>query len=167
MIEAHINGADPMEALAALSGDEALRVKAVQAYENYTAWEKQSGISLISKYQEMQLVSSAQKFGGTPDAIGIIDGKHVLVDWKTSNGVYSDYLVQLAAYKHLIEDGVRMDTGEPLNIRITGGFHLCRFAKDFPDFEHRYFFELGAAWGQFLHFRAAYELDKELKKRAS
>lgn len=164
MIESHINGADPLTALAGLADDPAMKDKAAQSFDNYLQWEHQSGIVLISKYQEIQLISPQYLYGGTPDAIGIIGGEHVLVDWKTSNGIYPDYLIQLAAYKELIEHGIRMDTGEPLNITISG-FHLCRFAKDHPDFEHRYFGELDAAWEQFKRYRACYDTDKELKKR--
>ena len=56
----------------------------------------------------------------------------VLLDYKTSNGVYSDMLIQLAAYKNLWEEN-RPD------LPITGGCHLLRFAKERGDFAHHYF----------------------------
>jgi hypothetical protein len=82
------------------------------------------------------------------------------VDWKTSNAVYSDYLLQLAAYKHLWEAN---HPDQPL----VGGFHLCRFSKDHGDFAHHYYAELDRAWDMFKHLRAAYGFDYELKKRAA
>lgn len=168
MIEAHINGESPEEALIALAPpDQEFLDKAYQAFGNYLTWERQSGLKLLSKYQEIQLVSPEYRFGGTPDAIGEIDGQAVLLDWKSSNGVYNDYIIQLAAYAHLINDGVRMDTGEPIGVKISGGAHLLRVAKDYPDFEHRYFGDLSSAWRQFVLFREAYEIDKELKRRAA
>jgi len=105
----------------------------------------------------MELVSELYKFGGCPDAIGKIDGKLTLVDWKTSNSVYPDMLIQLAAYKQLWE--------ENFPDRPLYGFHLCRFSKEHGDFAHHYYSELNDAWEQFKLFRQAYDLDKLLKKR--
>ena len=110
--------------------------------------------------QEMQLVSEQYRFGGTPDAIGMIRGELCLVDWKTSNGIYSDYLLQIAAYRLLWEEN---HPDQPLN----GGFHLCRFSKEHGDFAHHYFRELDDARKMFIHLRAAYEFDATLKKRAA
>ena len=163
MIEAHINGESPSVVLDGVEVDSA--AKATNAFEMYLEWEKQTGLKFLSKYQEIQLVSPEYQFGGTPDAIGEIDGKVFLLDWKTSNGVYTDYLIQLAAYRHLVNEGVRMDTGEPLPFKIEAAAHLLRFPKEFPDFDHRFFGDLDDGWEQFKHFRAAYEIDKRLRQR--
>lgn len=144
---------------------EGMHPDAVKAYENALEWISQTRIEIIPELQEVQLVSPRLRFGGTPDAIGRLDGKLVLLDWKTSNSVYPDYLIQLAAYRHLIEEGVRMDTGEPLGIKLDGGSYLCRFAKEYPDFAAHYYGDLGQAFRQFELMREAYEIDKELKKR--
>lgn len=165
MIECHINGTPVDDALQGLEPE--LASKALNAFEQYLAWERQTKIKMLSRYQEIQLVSPEFQFGGTPDAIGEIDGQIVLIDWKTSNAVYQDYLLQLAAYAHLINYGLVMDKWEPLGVTLTGGFHLCRFSKDHPDFAHHYFGELDLAWQQFKLFREAYEHDKILKKRAA
>lgn len=151
MIEAHINGDE-----VPVPTDE----RAQQAFNNALAWLAQTRITVISKWQECALVSEQYAFGGTPDAIGELDGKLILLDWKTSNAVYQDYLIQLAAYKQLWEEN---HPDKP----ITGGMYLCRFAKDFPDFSTHYFAELNDAWEQFKLFRSAYEIDKRLKKRAA
>lgn len=166
LIEFHINESEekPKEYLELSNEDQ---TKADNAFEMYLKWEKQTGLKMLSKYQEIQLVSPALKFGGTPDAIAEIDGKIVLLDWKTSNSVYQDYIIQLAAYRHLINDGIRMDTGEPLKLQVENEAHLLRFAKDYPDFGHHYFGDLDVAWKQFCLFREAYDNDKELKKRAA
>lgn len=135
LIEYHINGSDkkPQEYLELSEDDQA---KARNAFDLYLKWEHQTGLKMLSKYQEIQLVSPEYSFGGTPDAIAEIDGKIVLLDWKTSNGVYQDYIIQLAAYRHLINEGVRMDTGDPLNMQVENEAHLLRFAKEYPDFGH-------------------------------
>lgn len=160
MVEARINFESTTEALNKYLPDENrddFCKKAKQAFTAYLEWESQSKIKIISKYQEQQFVSEKYRYGGTPDAIGEIDGKLYLLDWKTSNRTYSDYLIQLAAYRNLWEEN---NPDKPLS-----GFHICRFAKDYPDFEHRYFGELGEAWEQFKLFRQAYDIDKSLRKR--
>jgi hypothetical protein len=167
MIEAHINGGNPADVLHSMAADSESADKSHNAYTMYMKWENQTKIKFLTKYQEIQLVSPEFKFGGTPDAIGEIDGEIMLIDWKTSNGVYQDYIIQLAAYCHLINDGVRMDTGEPLPFKVVDGAHLCRFPKEFADFDHRYFGGLSDAWEQFKLFRQAYTIDKRLKKRAA
>lgn len=158
MVEARIKGEDPEAREELLALDDEGKGKARNAFGMYEKWARMSNLEIIE--QEMQLVSERYKFGGTPDAIGRIDGELCLVDWKTSNGVFSDYLLQLAAYKLLWEEN---HPDRPL----IGGFHLCRFAKDHGDFGHHYYSELEGAREMFIHLCAAYKFDAELKKRAA
>ena len=111
------------------------------------------------------MVSEEYRYGGTFDGVGLMDGKHSLIDFKTSNSLYSDYLIQLAAYAHLIEEGEEMATRVPLGIKLDGGFHLLRFAKENGDFSHHFYPALPEAWGAFKLMRQLYELDKLLKRR--
>jgi len=130
---------------------------AKQGYENYLKWVSDSRIRII--HQEEELVSERYKFGGCPDAIGIdSQGNKCLIDWKTSNSVYPEHLIQIAAYRVLWEEN------HPDEL-ITGGFHLLRFSKEHADFTHHYWGELEDAWAQFELFRKAYDLDRKLKKR--
>lgn len=131
---------------------------ALSAFKAYLSWEKNFKVIVIE--QEILLVSEKYRYGGTPDAIGLIDNQLVLLDWKTSNSVYTDHLIQLAAYGNLWAEN---NPDRP----ITGGFHLLRFAKEHGDFAHHYFPQLDNAWRQFILFREAYEIDRELKKRAA
>jgi len=157
MVEASIKGEHPemVQDYINLSVDD--RVKAKNAFAMYEEWAAQSSLVIVE--QEMYLVSEKHRFGGTPDAIGEIAGKLCLVDWKTSNGVYSDYLLQLAAYR------VLWDENHP-DRPLTGGSHLCRFAKEFGDFAHHYYAELDDAWTMFELLLRAYRLDQILRKRA-
>ena len=107
---------------------------------------------------EVAMVSEAHQFGGTPDAIGIVNGKRCILDWK-SGGVYQDALIQVAAYGKLWTE---LHPDQPIE-----GYHIVRFGKETGDFVHRHFADLSEAWEQFLLFRRAYELDKGLKKRAA
>lgn len=155
LIDASLHGDDPADLLVNVADE--TRIKAQNAFKQFEKWREQSGIKIIAT--EMPLVSERYQFGGTPDAIGQIGDEIVLLDWKTSNGVYQDYLIQLAAYKVLVE--------ECTEYRITGGFHLLRFAKESADFAHHYWGELDDAWRAFVLYREAYDLDKRLKKRAA
>jgi hypothetical protein len=109
---------------------------------------------------EIHLVDEEWQYGGTPDAVAWVGSELCLLDWKTSNGVYADHLVQLAAYRNL------WAVNRP-NQPLTGGSHLLRFSKDNGDFAHHYFPNLDEAWEQFKLFRAAYDIDLKLKKRAA
>lgn len=155
MVEAYLRKQDHMAILKSVP--EEMATKALNAFQMFRDWKDQTRIEIITDFQEVSMVSEQYQYGGTPDAIGILDGKHILLDWKTSNAVYSDYLMQLAAYKLLWEEN-----GHP---EINGGFYLCRFSKEFPDFSAHYFGELDLAEKQFLLLRKAYENDKELSKR--
>jgi len=129
--------------------------KALQAYDNFVTWKKQTSLTPVNT--ETRLVSEEHRFGGTLDAM-LIGGELSLGDWKSGNSVYSDYLIQLAAY------GILWTENFPEK-PITGGYHLIRFAKESPDFAHYHFGELETAKSLFLLYRKAYEMNKELKKR--
>lgn len=132
--------------------------RAVAAFGAYCTWASQSKLEIL--VTEPRLISEVHRFGGTLDAIGYLNGSLCLLDWKTSNAVYSDYLLQLAAYKVLWEENNPSDL-------ITGGLHLCRFAKEHGDFAHHFYPNLDDAWEQFTLFRRAYDIDKGLRKRAA
>ena len=152
MVEAHIHGRNfqpdghPRELIA----------KAEAAFGAYLAWEQMTAISF--RHTEVALVSAAHRYGGTLDAIGLIGNSLVLLDWKCANAVYADYLYQLAAYKILWEENY---PDHP----ITGGFHLCRFAKEQGDFSHHYFPALDYEAETFLSMRSLYERVKQTEKR--
>ena len=154
MVEADIDGKEPPDLS---KHPKKIAEQAKQGFENYLNWAKNNRIQIVK--QEMSLVSELYQYGGTPDGVGYdAQERLILLDWKTSNSVYSDYLIQLAAYNQLWTEN------NPDN-PITGGFHLCRFSKAHADFAHHYWAELDDAWEQFKLFLTAYQLDKKLKKR--
>jgi hypothetical protein len=152
MVESSIRGAPftPPEDV-----DPAVVKRASMAFANYLLWARQSRLEAVDT--ERRLVSEKHRFGGTLDAM-LISGKLSLGDWKTSDSVYSDYLIQLAAY------GILWAEHYP-DRPIEGGFHLLRFAKDAPDFVHYHFGELQDAAQAFLLMRELYDIDKRLKAR--
>lgn len=109
----------------------------------------------------MALVSEKFKFGGTFDALALVAGKPKLLDWKTSGGVYSDYVAQVSAYRQL----VRERGGDT----IPDSALLLRIGREHADFHlHSYPASvLDMAWEWFLHARELYDIDKSLKKVAA
>ena len=78
MIEAHINSKSPKIALNKRLKAERHKQKNRNAFETYMNREKQTGLTMLSKFHEIQLISPMYRYGGTPDAIGEIDGEIVL-----------------------------------------------------------------------------------------
>jgi hypothetical protein len=137
-------------------------LKAEHAFLAYLAWVEQSSMSVEAS--EISLVSEKYQFGGTFDAVMLKGGQLVLLDYKTSSGIYADMLVQVAGgYSILWEE--HYGKSRPLQ-----GINLLRISKpkqpDDPiSFEHRHWSAeiFPIAQAQFLHFRSAYELDKRLE----
>lgn len=129
--------------------------KAQTAYGAFLEWTEQT--QLVVTDTELPLISERYCFGGTFDAI-LVKGKRALGDWKTSNALYPEYLLQIAAYAKLWDENYPW---EP----ITGGFHLLRFDKTHGDFHHHWWAELDRAWEAFLLLRRLYDIEKELKQR--
>ena len=157
MCDAHMRGNDCDAALAEFKPSEEQAQKARTAFNAYTGWVRNQRAEIIAC--ETPLVSEEHRFGGTPDFLVRIDGKLAMADLKTSNSVYRDYLLQVAAYGLL--------WNETHEEKIAGGYHILRLGKDSPDFGHHYFAELDGAADLFLLLRRAYEMDLALKKRAA
>lgn len=138
-----------------IEGPEDVVLRARQAFDVFQEWASQTQLKVT--HTELALVSEKYRFGGTLDAM-LVNGKLALGDWKTSNAIYADYVSQVAAYGLLWEEN---HPEQP----ITGGYHIMRFAKEHPDFEHRFFAEVEDAKNMFLCLVKAYEYDKNLKKR--
>ena len=153
LVEAHIN---KRPAPPQLIGDKDTIQKAKAAFATYLRWQEMTRVEI--RHTEVSLVSPTHKFGGRLDAVGLSGNELVLVDWKTSNAVYADYLFQLAAYKMLWEETY---PEHPL----VGGFHLCRFAKEEGDFSHHYFPKLDAEAETFLLMRELFDRVKQTEKR--
>lgn len=151
LVEAFINKRDEP----ALVGDPATVASARAAFQTYLKWA--DGHKITIRHTEVSLVSNKHHFGGRLDAIGMNSDGLVLLDWKTSNAVYADYLLQLAGYKLLWE--------ETYPEHLLHGFHLCRFAKEQGDFSHHYFPKLDQEAETFLLMRTLFEAVKAVEKR--
>lgn len=122
-------------------------------FESFMAWWNMSKPKIVAT--EMPFYSEAFRFGGTLDAVAEINGEIVMLDWKTSKGVYADYLLQIAAYGQLWFEN---------RDQVIKGYHLCRFSKDNAGFTHHYWKDLSPAWNMFETLLKAYRMDIEVKK---
>ncbi len=144
-IEARIKGWPPI-----VAEDEGT----ARAINAFLEWEKHNKIEILE--MEIPLVSEEFRYGGTPDAVGVIDVEFVLLDWKTSKGVYKEHQLQLAAYIQLWNET------HP-GMEITGGAYLIRFSKTDGACEI-YFWEveeLAEPFAQFCDIRRIWGRDFE------
>jgi hypothetical protein len=131
--------------------------RATNCFQQYLEWRRSTHLDIVAT--ERSYVSERYQFGGTVDGIGRdTQGRIVLIDWKTSNAVYSDYLIQLAAYALLLEECEPQFTPQ--------AFHLLRVAKESADFAHHYYGELTEAKRAFVLMRELYDISARLSKRA-
>lgn len=158
LIEADIHAVDGTLDLS--DYDDHVRANALHAFEAFKEWKARVKLEIVET--ERQLVSQKYMFGGTPDAM-LVAGKLVLGDWKTSNAIYQDHLIQVAGgYSLLWEENF---PGQRLE-----GVEILRVSKPEepgdPISFHDHFWGravIEMAQRQFILLREAYDLDKRLK----
>lgn len=133
--------------------------KAANAFEQAKQWKLDSGLIVVDT--ETTLVSERYKFGGTRDAKlcrsgGKGNAKFRIGDWKSSNRLYADYLIQVAAY------GILSEECEGSEIE---GYDIVRFSKEHADWEHRFFSDLEDAKKAFLLMLQALPMVNRLESR--
>lgn len=130
--------------------------QASMGFDAFIEWREQCKLNVIET--ETPIISERHRFGGTFDALATVAGKLVLFDWKTSNGVYSDYIAQVAAYRQLLRerDGIE---------NAPKAAQLLRFGKEYADFHAHFYPEavLDLGWQFFERALVMYELDKKMK----
>lgn len=136
--------------------------KAETCYLNFLDWKSQVHFKPI--HTEIHLVSEQYQYGATPDCIAEINGKLSLFDWKTSNGVYPDMLIQLAAYKEVWEEN-QNTLAAGFYGNLTGGYYLLRIVKEDASWHYHHWEDLSDAWEVFKHLLAIHKMQKILKKK--
>lgn len=114
-------------------------------------WWKRSGIELV--LGDTKIASRTYGYGGSLDALGRRNGKYVILDWKTSTGIYAEYALQVAAYAQAFTETF----GLPCQDAV-----IVRFGKKAPvEFEVK---ELADVKRSFEAFIAAKTLKELLEK---
>jgi len=129
---------------------------AVQAFEGFLAWTK--NFELKPMYVEHSMIHEKYKYGGTPDVIGTVNGRLALIDWKSSNSIYTNIFLQLRAYSELT-----IHTG----IGKIEEYHVLRVNKalDTPAFVHYFWKSLPKeAWEAVKAILVLNKAEKKLKE---
>ena len=128
-----------------------------KAVLGFYEWRDNSRLEVTES--EVSLVSEVYRFGATLDHPARINGRRVILELKTSNDLYGDMLIQLAA-QGVVWDEKRFEDQHQ-------GFHLLRIGKDDGSFHHAYYPKgapkMEVAWKAFLLLRELYDLKVHLK----
>jgi hypothetical protein len=73
-----------------------------QAIQAFLGWVKKNKVKFIAS--ERTVYSRKYNYAGTADFICEIAGKKYIGDIKTSNAIYNEYLLQVAAYRFAIQE---------------------------------------------------------------
>lgn len=154
-IDSYIHG-EPEPKLPEGTTEEMLAL-AQRGFDTFLEWATQFGLNVIET--EIPLVSEKHKFGGTFDAVAIVLGRLVLLDWKSGGGIYAETICQVAGYRQLLrERDTEIDEAYVLRVgKEMGDFHFHAYTKQIVD--------LG--WEAFQHMRNLYDQLAKLKKVAA
>ncbi len=119
------------------------------AVDAFHAWLDAHKIEPLTS--EVRLVSRQHGYAGTADMIARVDGIPTMVDFKTSKGIYLEYPVQVAAYKHAaIEMGLAEAPMAGLIARFPkeagDTFELAEIPWDWQEFLFSMFLGARANW---------------------
>ena len=104
---------------------------------------------------EIKMVSEIG-YGGTVDIVARNkDDEVIVIDLKTSKGVYDEYRLQLAAYCQMVKENMNLD--------YVPKAYILRIDKETGEFEHHRLGDLDKEWDIFLHALKIYRLHKEMK----
>lgn len=115
--------------------------------QSFRDWWMKSGIELVMG--DTKVASILYGYGGSLDAIGWRNGKFIILDWKTSNSIYTEYALQVAAYAQAFYETYGVSCGEAI---------IVRFGKKPPiDFEARELCDLSLSFKTFLDAKSLKE----------
>jgi len=130
---------------------------AENSYIKWMEWQEQTGF--IPTKNELQLVSEEHLFGGTIDLIGTIKDKVVLVDIKTSKGVYGEHKTQVAGGYKILTDENGFNVEEVIITRVgrneNEGFEQINISTE----------ECALHQKRFKICKELYEVNKEINKK--
>ena len=122
----------------------------------FLRWKDEHNVQFVSS--ERIVYSKQHDFVGRCDAEAIIDGKHCLIDFKTSNakkdgGVYTEWRLQTAAYQKAAEEEGTIYGGPRM---------IARFDKTDGSFDTHILEEVNEDFGAFLGLLAVKRREQAL-----
>jgi CRISPR/Cas system-associated exonuclease Cas4 (RecB family) len=106
-----------------------IKEKVENSFMGYLEWKDQVKFKLLKS--ELSLISETYEFGGTIDIIGEVNGQPSIIDLKTSDQVYVDHKIQVAAYKMLYNENFLMN--EPITM-----VYILKLGKKDGGFSYHY-----------------------------
>lgn len=119
--------------------DPIIPIELTQVIDNFKTWYSNSGLSLI--VAEATVISLKYLYAGTLDVLAYRDRDVVIVDWKTSDSIWPEMALQLAAYAHAFT--------ETFSIPVKEAW-ILRLGKKKPDFEALQVADLDQAFAGFI-----------------
>lgn len=114
-------------------------------FDEFKKWEKTSGLKVINAERS---IYSKNGYAGTLDILGVIGGKRMVIDIKTSNAVYPEMAMQIAAYSKAIDelDGVITEGGGILRISRDATLEFKEFSSEELEIAYKKFECLLTYW---------------------
>lgn len=99
---------------------------------------------------ELKVVSKLHTYSGTLDAVGTLEGKLIIFDWKTSSRIYDEMALQLSAYAQAYKEEKKVDIKQGIIVHVS---------KDKPRFKlTTKMFTLGKrVFNKFLKLRSMFD----------
>lgn len=132
---------------------------ALRCYAEFRVWRQEHDVRIVAI--EESLVSEQYQYGGTPDAVAVIDGQLSLLDLKTAKTVREVFLDQrlaMAAHGALWREH---HPGRPVTAH-----HLLQLPKDGTKFAHHVFDDLATEWEMFRLQLACWRLEAHQREAA-
>ena len=105
-----------------------------QVVKNFWQWWNHSGVVLDPRGDSM-IYSAKYGYAGAADALGVLpDGNLVVVDFKTSNGIFDTHIIQVAAYAKALEEQLIAIGNPPEKAKVKEAY-VVRFSKFDDEYE--------------------------------
>jgi predicted RecB family nuclease len=125
---------------------------AQNSFKKYLDWKKKH--TIVPLLLEKALVSEKHQYGGTIDNYCKLDSVYTLIDYKTSKAIWSEYYIQVSAYRQLLkENGYKVKQVAILRVGRS----------EDEGFEFQICSGLDKYFKVFKHCLAIYNLQKKLK----
>ena len=133
-----------------------------QVVQNFWNWWVNSGVTIDPRGDTM-VFSPRYGYAGALDALALTkDGKLMVCDWKTSNGIYESHIIQTAAYAKAVEENLLAAGFSPEESKVERAC-VVRFEKEKDGFEVQEVDNIDAAFGAFKAALYLFHFTSKLK----
>jgi hypothetical protein len=125
---------------------------AKNAFNAFSKWWEAKDFAFLQS--ELPVVSEQYQFGGTIDLLAKHGDDVILIDFKTSNGVYKEHLVQVAAYTEAYVETF----GDLKDV------YILQLSKDSDSFSEHYVSKekINLCWEAFMYARYLHDIEGKI-----